>query len=154
MNVKSGYQTHYKRYSSFCWWKILLFRSLRRINSETYPVVNHGVTVRRTTFKQARFYGCLESFLPKIVTGSTFIASQISKRWKKNSSKRRSYTLRKLSFYFLSNWMGYDRGDSFPFDFQPNGIPFGSENRKENCHHDHIPFNLKGNGTIVFSVRI
>jgi len=30
--------------------------------------------------------------------------------------------LRKL--YFLSNWMGYDRGDSFPFDFEPNGISF------------------------------
>ena len=47
--------------------------------------------------------------------------------------------------------MGYDRGDSFPFDFEPNGIPFGSENRKENCNHDHIPFNLKGKGNIVFS---
>ena len=22
--------------------------------------------------------------------------------------------------------MGYDRGDSFPLDFEPNGIPFGS----------------------------
>ena len=22
--------------------------------------------------------------------------------------------------------MGYDRGDSFPIDFEPNGIPFGS----------------------------
>ena len=22
----------------------------------------------------------------------------------------------------------------------------------ENCHHDHIPFNVKGNGNIVFSV--
>ena len=58
--------------------------------------------------------------------------------------------------------MGYDRGDSFPYDFQPNvipfwlkiydfkpnGVPFGS-NRKENCHHDHIPFNVKGNGNIV-----
>ena len=33
-----------------------------------------------------------------------------------------------------------------------NWIPFGSENRKENCHHDHIPFNVKGNGNIVFSV--
>ena len=48
--------------------------------------------------------------------------------------------------------MGYDRGDSFPFDFEPNIIQFGSENRKENCHHDHIPFNLKGNGNIDFSV--
>ena len=26
------------------------------------------------------------------------------------------------------------------------------QNRKENCHHDHIPFNVKGNGNIVFSV--
>ena len=25
--------------------------------------------------------------------------------------------------------MGYDRGDSFPFDFQPNGIPFGLESK-------------------------
>ena len=23
--------------------------------------------------------------------------------------------------------MGYDRGDSFPFDFEPNGSPFGSK---------------------------
>ena len=23
--------------------------------------------------------------------------------------------------------MGYDRGDSFPLDFQPNGNPFGSK---------------------------
>ena len=33
--------------------------------------------------------------------------------------------MRKLYFYFLSNQMGYDRGDSFPFDFEPNGSPFG-----------------------------
>ena len=26
------------------------------------------------------------------------------------------------------------------------------QNRKENCHHDHIPFDLKENGNIVFSV--
>ena len=26
------------------------------------------------------------------------------------------------------------------------------QNRKENCHHDHIQFNVKGNGNIVFSV--
>ena len=49
--------------------------------------------------------------------------------------------------------MGYDHGDSFPFDFEPNGIPFGSENRKEICHRDHIPFNVKGIGGIVFSER-
>ena len=28
------------------------------------------------------------------------------------------------------------------------------QNRKENCHHDHIPFNLKGFGYIVFSVYL
>ena len=27
------------------------------------------------------------------------------------------------------------------------------QNQKQNCHHDHIPFNLKGNGNIVFSVK-
>ena len=26
------------------------------------------------------------------------------------------------------------------------------QNRKENCHHDHIPFNVRGNGILVFSV--
>ena len=39
----------------------------------------------------------------------------------------------------------------FLFNSEPNGIPFGSKNPKENCHHDHIPFKLKGNGIIVFS---
>ena len=60
--------------------------------------------------------------------------------------------LRKLYSHFLSYWIGYDCGDSFLFDFEPNGIPFGSENRKENCHHDHIPFNVEGNVIIIFSV--
>ena len=50
--------------------------------------------------------------------------------------------------------MGYDRGESFSFDFEPNEIPFGPENRKENFHHDHIPFNLKGNGNMVFLVYV
>ena len=26
------------------------------------------------------------------------------------------------------------------------------QNRKENNHHDHIPFNVKGNGNLIFSV--
>ena len=26
------------------------------------------------------------------------------------------------------------------------------QNRKGNCHYNHIPFNVKGNGNIVFSV--
>ena len=25
--------------------------------------------------------------------------------------------------------MGYDRGDCFSFDFEPNGIPFGSKSK-------------------------
>ena len=25
--------------------------------------------------------------------------------------------------------MGYDRGDSFTFDFEPNGFPFGSKSK-------------------------
>ena len=60
-------------------------------------------------------------------------------------------TLRKLVFHFLSNCMGYDRGDSLPFDFEPNGIHW-VQNRKENCHHDQVPINSKGIGNIVFSV--
>ena len=56
---------------------------------------------------------------------------------------RRHFTLRKLVFHFLSHCMRYDRGDSFPLDFEQNGFPFGSEIRKENCHHNNIPFNLK-----------
>ena len=27
--------------------------------------------------------------------------------------------------------MGYDHGDSFPFDFEPNGISFGSKSKGE-----------------------
>ena len=49
--------------------------------------------------------------------------------------------------------MGYDRGLTvFHFDFL-NQMEFHLvQNRKENCHHDHIPINVKGNGNIVFSV--
>ena len=53
--------------------------------------------------------------------------------------------LTKINFNFLSNWMEQDCGDSSLFNFEKNWIPFGSTERKENCHHDHIPFNLKGN---------
>ena len=27
--------------------------------------------------------------------------------------------------------MGYDRDDSFPFDFERNGIPFGSKSKEK-----------------------
>ena len=40
-----------------------------------------------------------------------------------------SSTLRKLDLHFISHWMGYDRGDSFRFDFEPNGSPFGSKSK-------------------------
>ena len=50
--------------------------------------------------------------------------------------------------------MGYDRGDSFPFNFL-NQMEFNLvQNRTENCHHDHIQFNAKGNGNIIFSVHL
>ena len=42
---------------------------------------------------------------------------------------RHAAALRKLYFHFLSHWMGYDRGDSFPFNFEPNGNPFGSKSK-------------------------
>ena len=57
-------------------------------------------------------------------------------------------TLRKLYFPFLPHWMGYDRGDSFPFNFEPKGIPFGSKSKENGSY----PFNVKGNANIVFSV--
>ena len=37
--------------------------------------------------------------------------------------------LGKLYFHLLSNRMGYDRGECFSFDFEPNGIPFGSKSK-------------------------
>ena len=40
-----------------------------------------------------------------------------------------STTLRKLYFHFLSHGIGYDHGDSFPFDFEPNENPFGSKSK-------------------------
>ena len=32
----------------------------------------------------------------------------------------------KIYFHFLLNWREYDRGDSFPFDFEPIGFSFDS----------------------------
>ena len=46
--------------------------------------------------------------------------------------------------------MEYDRVHSF-FILILNRIEFHLvQNRKENCHHDHIPFNLKENGNLFF----
>ena len=42
--------------------------------------------------------------------------------------------------------MEYDRGYSFSFGSEPKEMGFHLvQNREENCHQDHIPFNLKGN---------
>ena len=38
--------------------------------------------------------------------------------------------------------MGYDRGDSFPLDFEPNGDPFGSEYRKEKENIEIFPIRI------------
>ena len=48
-----------------------------------------------------------------------------------NGANTGVYTLRKLYCHFLSHWMGYDSGDRFPFDSEPNGIPFDSESKEK-----------------------
>ena len=35
-----------------------------------------------------------------------------------------------LDLPFFSNWMEYDSGDIFPFDFEQNGIPFPDTHRE------------------------
>ena len=50
--------------------------------------------------------------------------------------------------------MGYDRGDSFPFDFEPNGIPFGSKS-KEKLSPRSYPIQCERNWKYSFlSVKI
>ena len=52
--------------------------------------------------------------------------------------------------------MGYDRGivdRGINRGINGNQMDFHLvQNRKENCRHDHILFNVKGNGILVFSV--
>ena len=61
--------------------------------------------------------------------------------------------LRKLVLHFLSNWLGYDRGDSFPFDLEPNGNPFGSKSKgKLSLRSYPYQFERKWN-TIFLSAR-
>ena len=47
--------------------------------------------------------------------------------------------------------MGYDRGDSFPFDFETNGIPFGS--KVTVLVGDSFSFNFEPNG-IQFGLKL
>ena len=53
-------------------------------------------------------------------------------------------TLRKQYFHFLSHWMGYDLGNRFPFDFEPNGIPADLKfKRKLSTRSNYIQFERK-----------
>ena len=45
--------------------------------------------------------------------------------------------------------MGYNRGDSFTFNFEPNGIQFSSKSKGKLS-----PTVMKENGNIVFSVYL
>ena len=46
--------------------------------------------------------------------------------------------------------MGYDRGDSFPFDFEPNGNPFGSKSKgKLSLRSYPIQFERKWNTSFL-----
>ena len=49
--------------------------------------------------------------------------------------------------------MRYDCGDSFPFDFEPNGIPVGSKS-KEKLSPRSYPNKCEKNGNIVSLVHI
>ena len=47
--------------------------------------------------------------------------------------------------------MGYDRGDRFPFDFESNGIPFGSRSEiKLSARSYPIQFERKWNTSINY----
>ena len=56
----------------------------------------------------------------------------------------------KTIFPFLSHWMGYDRGDSFPLDFELNGIPFGSKSKGKLSPRPYpIQFERKSNTSFL-----
>ena len=58
------------------------------------------------------------------------------------------------NFYSISFQIEWDMVVMTVFHSILNQMKFHLiQNRKENCHHDHIPFNMKGNGNIVFSVH-
>ena len=51
--------------------------------------------------------------------------------------------------------MGYDRGDSFPFDFEPNGFPFGSKLKgKLSPRSDPIQFERKWNTSFLSATQL
>ena len=51
--------------------------------------------------------------------------------------------------------MGYDRGDSFPFDFEPNGFPIGSKSKgKLSIRSYPIQFERKSNTSFLGAEQI
>ena len=71
------------------------------------------------------------------------------------------YIICELSDYFNAKWRvrDYTEKTMLPIPFTVflsilNEMDFHLvKNRKENCHHDQTPFNMKGNGILVFSVH-
>ena len=62
----------------------------------------------------------------------------IGKKWQKifcirgtRNVYRCLMLVKKIKFHFLSNSMEYERGDSFLFDFEPDGIYFGSISKEK-----------------------
>ena len=64
-----------------------------------------------------------------------------------------SSTLKNLDFIFHSNSKEYDRSDSFPFDYEPNGIPFGSRS-KGKLSVQSFPFQFERKKNLIFSVIV
>ena len=46
-------------------------------------------------------------------------------------------TSKETNFWFLSHCMKYDRGDSFPFDYEPNGVPLVSQSKGKLSPRSH-----------------
>ena len=54
-----------------------------------------------------------------------------------------------------SNWRQYDCSDSFPFDYEPIGIQFGSYNQTETRHIDHKGFGIfNGHPGIMYTLSL
>ena len=50
--------------------------------------------------------------------------------------------------------MGYDRGDSFLFDFEPNGILFGSKSKGKLSPRSHFENNQKEKTVFPFPFKL
>ena len=72
-------------------------------------------------------WSCLYNHIP-LTRDDTIIYLSVPKA-SQTSSQTTQTALWKLVLYFLSNWMGYDRGDSFPSDLFSNWIPFSSKSK-------------------------